>query len=107
MQTKSLTLNEAFTLVRSRKPDVSPNFDFMQQLNSFEQEIKFQIENGFKTQQPSSDQHKDDLQKHEHEYVNVKNSLLDRIGANSVKKGVSPDSGIEFDRWASSDISDK
>ncbi|XP_037907737.1 dual specificity protein phosphatase Mpk3 isoform X1 [Hermetia illucens] len=39
MQTKALCLNDAFTLVRDRKPDVAPNFHFMQQLHSYEQQL--------------------------------------------------------------------
>lgn len=40
MHTKSLCLNDAFSLVRARKPDVSPNFHFMEQLHSFERQLK-------------------------------------------------------------------
>ncbi|XP_058063440.1 dual specificity protein phosphatase Mpk3 isoform X2 [Anopheles bellator] len=39
MFAQTLSLNDAFLLVRSRKPDVSPNFHFMQQLHSFEQQL--------------------------------------------------------------------
>ncbi|KFB47447.1 AGAP012237-PA-like protein [Anopheles sinensis] len=39
MFARTLSLNDAFLLVRSRKPDVSPNFHFMQQLHSFEQQL--------------------------------------------------------------------
>lgn len=40
MHTRALNLNDAFTLVRDRKPDVSPNFHFMQQLHSFERQLR-------------------------------------------------------------------
>lgn len=40
MHTRALSLNDAFTLVRNRKPDVSPNFHFMQQLESFESQLQ-------------------------------------------------------------------
>lgn len=40
MHTKSLCLNDAFSLVRARKPDVSPNFHFMEQLHSFERHLR-------------------------------------------------------------------
>lgn len=40
MHTRALCLNDAFTLVRDRKPDVSPNFHFMQQLHSFERQLR-------------------------------------------------------------------
>ncbi|ETN64556.1 dual specificity phosphatase [Anopheles darlingi] len=39
MFARTLSLNDAFLLVRSRKPDVSPNFHFMQQLHNFEQQL--------------------------------------------------------------------
>lgn len=40
MHTRALSLNDAFMLVRDRKPDVSPNFHFMQQLQSFESQLQ-------------------------------------------------------------------
>lgn len=40
MHERSLCLNDAFSLVRQRKPDVSPNFHFMEQLHSFELQLK-------------------------------------------------------------------
>lgn len=105
MQTESLSLNEAFSLVRSRKPDVSPNFDFMQQLNTFEQEIRVLSKIDSSNQQTNSDQTMSEATK-KYESVCLQNSLLDRIAASNAKTGVSPDSGIEFDRWTSSDISE-
>lgn len=106
MQTESISLNEAFSLVRSRKPDVSPNFDFMQQLNSFEQEIGISMENDCKTKQKNADQPKHELQI-QYEPISVENSLLKKLSTtNNAKTGVSPDSGIEFDRWTSSDLSE-
>lgn len=39
MHARALCLNDAFSLVRQRKPDVSPNFHFMQQLHSFEGQL--------------------------------------------------------------------
>lgn len=39
MHARALCLNDAFSLVRLRKPDVSPNFHFMQQLHSFEGQL--------------------------------------------------------------------
>ncbi|KAL5283116.1 DUSP6 family protein [Megaselia abdita] len=106
MQTESLSLNEAFSLVRSRKPDVSPNFDFMQQLNTFEQEIRVSSKIDYPNQQSSSEQQFMTESSKKYESVSLQNSLLDRIGASNAKTGVSPDSGIEFDRWTSSDISE-
>lgn len=40
MKTRTLSLNDAFTLVRDRKPDVAPNFHFMEQLHSFERKLR-------------------------------------------------------------------
>jgi dual specificity MAP kinase phosphatase len=40
MYAKELSLNDAFTFVRARKPDISPNFHFMEQLHSFERQLK-------------------------------------------------------------------
>lgn len=40
MFAKNYSLNDAFTCVRARKPDVSPNFHFMEQLHTFERQLK-------------------------------------------------------------------
>ncbi len=40
MFAKDLSLNDAFTFVRARKPDISPNFHFMEQLYTFERQLK-------------------------------------------------------------------
>lgn len=40
MYAKDLGLNEAFSFVRARKPDISPNFHFMEQLYTFERQLK-------------------------------------------------------------------
>lgn len=97
IQTEALSLNEAFTLVRSRKPDVSPNFHFMQQLNTFEQEIRGLSKKDSLGQQCISKP----LKKHAAD--SLQNNLSDRV-VMANKIGVSPDSGIEFDRWTSTDI---
>ncbi|KAH8261610.1 hypothetical protein KR044_012286 [Drosophila immigrans] len=84
MHTRALSLNDAFMLVRARKPDVSPNFHFMHQLhlvaarcgrgskfscNCIAADCKCMQTGGF-------------------------------MAAHLAKAtGVSPDSGIEFDRW--------
>lgn len=39
MFARTLSLNDAFSLVRARKPDVSPNFHFMEQLHTFERQL--------------------------------------------------------------------
>lgn len=40
MYSKNLGLNDAFTFVRARKPDISPNFHFMEQLYTFERQLR-------------------------------------------------------------------
>jgi hypothetical protein len=35
----SLSLNDAFNMVRARKSNIAPNFHFMQQLHNFECEL--------------------------------------------------------------------
>lgn len=39
MHARALCLEEAFSLVRLRKPDISPNFHFLRQLHSFERQL--------------------------------------------------------------------
>jgi dual specificity MAP kinase phosphatase len=82
----SLSLNDAFNLVRSRKSNVAPNFHFMQQLHCFEAELREHRDRGLKgssgPEQPCSC---------------PATSFL-----SPVDLGLSPDSGIEFDRWAAS-----
>lgn len=88
----SLSLNDAFNLVRSRKSNVAPNFHFMEQLHSFEIELRNRGDRS-------------------------KGNDRRCIGAcrpggpcncpvpsflSPIDLGLSPDSGIEFDRWAAS-----
>lgn len=128
MHTRALSLNDAFMLVRARKPDVSPNFHFMQQLQSFESQLRLSPCDGQAMDEGGS--------------VNIigptagcssataltaNPSLAARCGRGSKfscnciapdckcmqtggfmaahlakATGVSPDSGIEFDRWTPS-----
>ncbi|XP_077285874.1 mitogen-activated protein kinase phosphatase 3 isoform X2 [Arctopsyche grandis] len=44
MQCHRLSLDDAFTLVRSRKADVAPNFHFMRQLHGFERDLGLDVE---------------------------------------------------------------
>lgn len=44
MQCHRLSLDDAFTLVRSRKADVAPNFHFMSQLHCFEKDLGLDVE---------------------------------------------------------------
>lgn len=100
----SLNLNDAFNLVRSRKSNIAPNFNFMEQLHTFERELKLDVSSCSPTQIHSQIRQQDKKvcnhcgkgqckcrQQTSQDFL----SPLSHIG-------VSPDSGIEFDRWASS-----
>lgn len=87
MQRHRLCLRDAFELVRSRKTDIAPNFHFMRQLHSFERDLGL------------------------HEHSASLSKVLEQLGAREAEAtgadcgcapqtGVSPDSGIEFDRWS-------
>ena len=106
MHTKSLCLNDAFSLVRARKPDVSPNFHFMEQLHSFERELNM-------TRTPTSSGIDAMV-----EGVTTTRLLSGKaaslrpskyscacieVECKCMQTGVSPDSGIEFDRADSLD----
>lgn len=54
MFARGLGLNDAFTFVRARKPDVSPNFHFMEQLHTFERQLKNDPNRRIMTQTPST-----------------------------------------------------
>lgn len=109
----SLNLNDAFNLVRARKSNIAPNFHFMEQLHNFERELKLDVS----SQNPSAIM--DQLQQEQqetHKTEENKSRLCTNCGLRDDCKcrqhteflsplaqiGVSPDSGIEFDRWASS-----
>lgn len=110
----SLNLNDAFNLVRSRKSNIAPNFHFMEQLHNFERELKLdvssqsplplmeQLRQEQKNRGNKTEQRKpkgpcqncgltDDCKCRQH------SDFLSPLA----QIGVSPDSGIEFDRWAS------
>ncbi|KAI4481883.1 hypothetical protein M0802_013871 [Mischocyttarus mexicanus] len=88
----SLSLNDAFNLVRSRKSNVAPNFHFMEQLLSFERELR-----------DREDRNKGNDQRCIGACLpgNTCNCPAPSF-LNPVDLGLSPDSGIEFDRWATS-----
>ncbi|KAK1118259.1 hypothetical protein K0M31_015302 [Melipona bicolor] len=89
----SLSLNDAFNLVRSRKSNVAPNFHFMEQLHSFEKELK---DRGDRSSR-GNDQRCIGACRPGGPCNCPASSFLSPIDL-----GLSPDSGIEFDRWASS-----
>ncbi|XP_063992027.1 dual specificity protein phosphatase Mpk3 isoform X2 [Diachasmimorpha longicaudata] len=87
----NLSLNDAFNLVRSRKSNVAPNFHFMEQLHSFERELR----------------DRDDRKRSNQRCIGAcQSSGPCNCPAPSflspLDLGLSPDSGIEFDRWAAS-----
>lgn len=124
MFARGLGLNDAFTFVRARKPDVSPNFHFMEQLYTFERQLKNDPNRRMtpsgsaastpSTYDPSSTTPSSAASSassiHRSRYLNrhVKYSCAcNELDCKCMQQdyllgpgtGVSPDSGIEFDRW--------
>ncbi|XP_036326105.1 dual specificity protein phosphatase Mpk3-like isoform X1 [Rhagoletis pomonella] len=141
MQTRTLSLNDAFTLVRDRKPDVAPNFHFMEQLHSFERKLRPASNSGEGSSSGSGDNECTAMDESGGggsgsgipsctANTSLANTLTaGRCGGDLSSKftcnciatdckcmqtggymaqlakaatGVSPDSGIEFDRWTPS-----
>ncbi|GAB0086877.1 Dual specificity protein phosphatase [Sergentomyia squamirostris] len=106
MHARSLCLNDAFSLVRSRKPDVSPNFHFMEQLHSFERQLKTgsggcrSISAGGDPVQLMQPLARTRATKYSCACVEVECKCMQ---TDFLATGVSPDSGIEFDRWTPGD----
>lgn len=114
MHARSLCLNDAFSLVRARKPDVSPNFHFMQQLHSFESQLNTDPnrtplssasstnDSLFQTPNECSEKYARAATKYSCPCLQVECKCMqgDFLGHTT---GVSPDSGIEFDRWTPGD----
>lgn len=134
MFAKGLGLNDAFTFVRARKPDVSPNFHFMEQLHTFERQLKndpnrraapsISSASTPSTCDPSSNtpssatsSASSSIRDHRSRYLarHVKYSCAcNELDCKCMQQeflgpgtGVSPDSGIEFDRWTPSDNTPK
>lgn len=125
MRALDLCLNDAFTLVRDRKPDVSPNFHFMQQLHSFERQLGLNSNECTEMDDSSIGSASTTLAGSPKSGVSMS---LGSSHCNSSKfscnciatdckciptpnyiaqlakaaTGISPDSGIEFDRWTPS-----
>lgn len=119
MSHMSLSLNDAFSLVRSRKSNVGPNFHFMEQLHAFERELmnstkrtigQLSIESSDGTGDESglSSASSSGDRKCDHCGTSRTSNVCSRCqvtGAAHVLNhpltmfGQSPDSGIEFDRW--------
>lgn len=128
MHTRALSLNDAFMLVRARKADVSPNFHFMQQLQSFESQLRLSPCDGQAMDESGSGNMIGPTAGCSSATALSGNpSLVARCGRGSKfscnciapdckcmqtggfmaahlakATGVSPDSGIEFDRWTPS-----
>ncbi|XP_059469659.1 dual specificity protein phosphatase Mpk3-like [Neocloeon triangulifer] len=106
-----LSLNDAFNVVRNRKSNIAPNFNFMEQLHSFEQELRLRGEFAPAHTPLLS------IQPPEVAALRGQGPMTRRCPCgrpdctcqpqNSqflsplLPTGASPDSGIEFDRWAS------
>lgn len=119
MHSRLLSFEEAFSLVRLRKPDISPNFHFLRQLHTFEQQLM--DENPSRTPQSaqSSDSVYSDccgcplsssspvvLPFHQNRpNQSLQHFICQKHHYSQI--GVSPDSGIEFDRWTSADSTPK
>lgn len=155
MFARTLSLNDAFSLVRARKPDVSPNFHFMEQLHTFERQLNIDASHRAKLlaggcssastpssssavsgsssaafpsssglqrhlsadQPPTAHDHRGDRggpatgtgpRTHMGKYsctcfeveCKCNQAAIELLGPFS--SGISPDSGIEFDRWTPS-----
>ncbi|CAK9817894.1 Dual specificity protein phosphatase Mpk3 [Anthophora plagiata] len=88
----SLSLNDAFNLVRSKKSNVAPNFHFMEQLHCFEKELR---DRGDRSSR-GNDQRCIGACRPDGLCNCPAPSFL-----SPKDLGLSPDSGIEWDRWAS------
>lgn len=136
MFSKGFGLNDAFTFVRARKPDVSPNFHFMEQLHTFERQLRNDPNRHIliapqsaststtpttydqTDQTPSTASSISSLRDHRSRYMSrhVKYSCAcHELECKCIQQeyllgpstGISPDSGIEFDRWTPSDNTPK
>ncbi|XP_003423935.1 dual specificity protein phosphatase Mpk3 isoform X1 [Nasonia vitripennis] len=95
----SLSLNDAFNLVRSRKSNIAPNFHFMEQLHSFERELRDHRDRSAGSAKSSAGP--------EQRCIGACRpggpcSCPATSFLSPIDLGLSPDSGIEFDRWAAS-----
>ena len=112
----SLNLNDAFNVVRARKSNIAPNFHFMEQLYNFERELKLNVSSQspvalmekIEQEQKSRSSGKPEQTRPRGACPNC--GLTENCKCRQhmdflsplAQIGVSPDSGIEFDRWASS-----
>lgn len=101
MSSLRLSLNDAFTLVRSRKSNIAPNFHFMEQLNSFEKELMEARAHHAEATEKCSQCGRPKL--HASDSCTSCNNSSSGGSTSYLSPlsiiGTSPDSGIEFDRW--------
>ena len=122
MHTRALNLNDAFTLVRDRKPDVSPNFHFMQQLHSFERQLRLNANEAMdQSSSGGSGGVGSGVTSGSSSDISMGPCASSKFSCNCMATdckciqsggyiaqlakaatGISPDSGIEFDRWTPS-----
>ncbi|CAG5103399.1 Similar to Mkp3: Dual specificity protein phosphatase Mpk3 (Drosophila melanogaster) [Cotesia congregata] len=86
----NLSLNDAFNLVRSRKTNVAPNFSFLEQLYRFESELRDRGDRKRNNRCIGACQPGGPCNCPAPSFLSP------------VDLGPSPDSGIEFDKWAAS-----
>ncbi|XP_030387121.1 dual specificity protein phosphatase Mpk3 [Scaptodrosophila lebanonensis] len=129
MQTRALSLNDAFKLVHARKPDISPNFHFMRQLESFESQLRLNPSPSDCNSQAMDEGHISSVAGSSAIELSAGGVVIaaprcargSKFSCNCIAPdckcmqtggfmaahlakatGVSPDSGIEFDRWTPS-----
>ncbi|XP_065215061.1 dual specificity protein phosphatase Mpk3 [Planococcus citri] len=117
MSHMSLSLNDAFSLVRSRKSNVGPNFYFMEQLHAYERELTNSSsskrsgqssidsgdgggdESGLSSASSSADRKCDQCGTPRTSTACSRCQVAAHFLSPLTVFGQSPDSGIEFDRW--------
>ncbi|KAH8372076.1 hypothetical protein KR093_009988 [Drosophila rubida] len=92
MHTRALSLNDAFMLVRARKPDVSPNFHFMHQLHLNAAPAAA----GGRCGRTAGSKFSCNCIAADCKCMQTGGFMAAHLAKAT---GVSPDSGIEFDRW--------
>ncbi|XP_022905241.1 dual specificity protein phosphatase Mpk3 [Onthophagus taurus] len=127
-----LNLNDAFNLVRSRKSNIAPNFHFLRQLHNYEQQLKLHESSESPVALIEQLRQHDHHHRGRYYRPQIGGGGVGGVGGGDPRRscpqcghtddckcrsttgvsgdflspmahlGVSPDSGIEFDRWSSS-----
>lgn len=101
----SLSLNDAFNVVRRRKSNIAPNFNFMEQLHSFEQELRASRGTPLLSVQPPDPSDVGQTRTQQRCACGRPDCTCPPPNPHFLSPllptGASPDSGIEFDRWSS------